>query len=101
MSLTPVTYCCKLLGIRCVAAFLQLELFWVYTKNFTVDPALMVLATGAGSVIACHVNDAGFWMIKESFGLSMKETFGTWTVLTTVLTVSGLVFILLTEALIY
>ncbi|KIU11248.1 gluconate permease [Bacillus subtilis] len=44
----------------------------------------MVLATGAGSVIACHVNDAGFWMVKEFFGLSMKETFQTWTLLTTV-----------------
>ncbi|MMZ62485.1 Gnt-II system L-idonate transporter [compost metagenome] len=56
----------------------------------TVDPALMVLATGAGSVIACHVNDAGFWMIKEYFGLSMKQTFQTWTLLTTVLSVTGL-----------
>ncbi|MNE04777.1 High-affinity gluconate transporter [compost metagenome] len=61
----------------------------------TVDPALMVLATGAGSVIACHVNDAGFWMIKEYFGLSMKQTFQTWTLLTTVLSVTGLGCVLL------
>lgn len=43
----------------------------------SVNPGLMVLATGAGSVIACHVNDAVFWMIKEFFGLSTKETFQT------------------------
>ncbi|QHF57977.1 permease [Bacillus subtilis] len=61
----------------------------------SVNPALMVLATGAGSVIACHVNDAGFWMVKEFFGLSMKETFQTWTLLTTVLSVTGLGCVLL------
>ena len=44
-----------------------------------VNPALMVLATGAGSLIASHVNDAGFWMFKEYFNLSIKETFATWT----------------------
>ena len=44
-----------------------------------VNLALVVLATGAGSLIASHVNDAGFWMFKEYFGLSMKETFATWT----------------------
>ncbi|KYD02500.1 hypothetical protein B4144_2996 [Bacillus atrophaeus] len=42
----------------------------------------MVLATGAGSVIACHVNDAGFWMVKEFFGLTLKEAFQTWTLQT-------------------
>jgi GntP family gluconate:H+ symporter len=40
----------------------------------TVNPGLMELATGAGSVIACHVKDAGFWMVKEFFGLTVKET---------------------------
>lgn len=38
----------------------------------SVNPALMALQTGA-DVIACHVNDAGFWMVKGFFGLSMKE----------------------------
>ena len=40
-----------------------------------VNVELMVLATGAGSIIASHVNDTGFWIVKESFGLTMKETF--------------------------
>ena len=59
-----------------------------------VNVELMVLATGAGSIIASHVNDTGFWIVKESFGLTMKETFGTWTVLETLISVLGLVFVL-------
>lgn len=52
--------------------------------------ALMVLAVGAGSVFCDHVNDAGFWMIKEYFGLSLKETLLSWTTLTSVLSLAGL-----------
>jgi H+/gluconate symporter-like permease len=54
---------------------------------------LLVLSTGAGSLIASHVNDAGFWMFKEYFGLSVKETLMTWTALETIIAVAGLVFI--------
>ena len=50
----------------------------------------MVIAIGSGSLIASHVNDAGFWMIKEYFDLTVKETLATWTVLETVVSVSGL-----------
>ena len=60
-----------------------------------VNVALVVLAIGAGSVILSHVNDAGFWMFKEYFGLTVKETFLTWSLLETVISVSGLVFILI------
>lgn len=60
-----------------------------------VNPALMVLATGAGSLIASHVNDAGFWMFKEYFNLSIKETFATWTLLETIISISGLGLVLL------
>ncbi|WP_268386141.1 transporter [Bacillus atrophaeus] len=59
------------------------------------QPGIDGLATGAGSVIACHVNDAGFWMVKEFFGLTVKETFQTWTLLTTGLSVTGLGCVLL------
>lgn len=52
--------------------------------------ALMVLAIGAGSVFCDHVNDAGFWMIKEYFGLSLKETLLSWSTLTSVLAIAGL-----------
>lgn len=82
------------LGSATVAALTTSGLVAPLIAISGVNPALMVLATGAGSVIACHVNDAGFWMIKEYFGLSMKETFGTWTTLTTVLSVCGIICVM-------
>jgi len=56
---------------------------------------LLVLATGAGSLILSHVNDSGFWMIKEYFGMTVKETLMTWTVMETIISVVAFVFILL------
>ena len=46
------------------------------------------------SLIVRHVNDAAFWMFKEYFGLTIKETFLTWSLLETILSVSGIIFIL-------
>lgn len=62
-----------------------------------VNLELVALATGAGSAIASHVNDAGFWMVKESLGMTLKEAFGTYTVLSTLVAISGLVFTLLLD----
>ncbi|WP_176718028.1 MULTISPECIES: GntT/GntP/DsdX family permease [Pseudomonas] len=50
-------------------------------------PELLVLATGAGSVIFSHVNDGGFWLIKEYFNMTVIQTFKTWTVLETLISV--------------
>ena len=52
-------------------------------------------AVGAGSVFFSHVNDAGFWLVKEYFGLSVGQTLKTWSLMETVLSVTGLVFVLL------
>ena len=57
--------------------------------------ALMVLAIGAGSIAASHVNDAGFWMFKEYFDLDVKQTLKTWTVLETIIAVVGLGIVML------
>lgn len=57
--------------------------------------ALMVLAIGAGSIAASHVNDAGFWMFKEYFDLDVKQTLKTWTVLETIIAVVGLGMVML------
>ena len=57
--------------------------------------ALMVLAIGAGSVFLSHVNDAGFWMVKEYFGMSVGQTFKTWSLMETVLSVTGLTGVML------
>ena len=60
-----------------------------------VSPELMVLAVGAGSIFCSHVNDTGFWMFKEYFGLSIKQTFKTWTVMESLISVLGLLGVLL------
>jgi len=56
--------------------------------------SLLVLAIGAGSVFFSHVNDAGFWLIKEYFGMSVGQTIKSWSLMETVLSVSGLVVVL-------
>lgn len=58
------------------------------------EVSLMVLAIGAGSVFFSHVNDAGFWLVKEYFGMSVGQTLKTWSAMETLLSVSGLVFVL-------
>ena len=56
----------------------------------TVSPELLVLAVGTGSVFGSHVNDSGFWIFKEFFNLSLKQTFLSWTVMETLISVLGL-----------
>ncbi|KVH07961.1 MULTISPECIES: GntP family permease [Burkholderia] len=60
-----------------------------------VRPELLVLATGSGSLIFSHVNDGGFWLIKEYFGMTVGQTFKTWSLLETIISVLGLSFTLL------
>jgi GntP family gluconate:H+ symporter len=57
--------------------------------------ALLVLAIGAGSLFFSHVNDAGFWLVKEYFGVSVWQNVKTWSVMETVISVVGLGFVLL------
>ncbi len=83
------------LGSSTVSALTAAGLVSPMVASTGANPALMVLAVGAGSVFADHVNDAGFWMVKEYFGLSLKETFISWTTLTSVLAVAGLLSVLL------
>lgn len=83
------------LGSATVAALSTAGLVLPMLGQYDVNLALVVLATGAGSCVCSHVNDAGFWMVKEYFGLSMKETFGTWTVLSTIVSFVGLGSVLL------
>jgi GntP family gluconate:H+ symporter len=64
----------------------------------TLDPAqtsLLVLAIGAGSLFFSHVNDAGFWLVKEYFGLTVGQTIKTWSIMETLISVVGLVLVLL------
>lgn len=59
---------------------------------------LVVLATGAGSLVLSHVNDAGFWMVKEFFNMSVPETLKSWTVMETLLSLTALIFIMIVSA---
>ncbi|NNV55847.1 gluconate:H+ symporter [Limnovirga soli] len=56
-----------------------------------VNPNLMVLATGAGSLMFSHVNDPGFWLFKEYFNLSFKDTIKTWSIMETIVSVVGII----------
>ncbi len=60
----------------------------------TGHTSLLVLAIGAGSLIFSHVNDAGFWLIKEFFGITVLENIKTWSVMETIISVVGLVLVL-------
>ncbi|MCC6280764.1 MAG: gluconate permease, partial [Saprospiraceae bacterium] len=62
-----------------------------------VSPELMTLAVGAGSLMCSHVNDTGFWMFKEWFGLSLRDTFRSWTLMETIVGIMGLVGVLLLD----
>ena len=55
-----------------------------------VSPELMVLATGAGSLILSHVNDGGFWLVQKYFNLTVPQTFKTWTVCETMISITAL-----------
>ncbi|MEV0093042.1 gluconate:H+ symporter [Streptomyces sp. NPDC050738] len=61
----------------------------------TPHTALLVLAIGAGSLFFSHVNDAGFWLVKEYFGMNVGQTLKTWSVMETIISVVALVFVLL------
>ena len=59
------------------------------------NPELMVIAIGAGSLMLSHVNDGGFWLFKEYFNLTVKETLSTWTVMETTVGVMGIIGVLI------
>jgi Gnt-I system high-affinity gluconate transporter len=63
------------------------------------DPNLMVLAVGAGSLMFSHVNDSGFWLFKEYFNLSLKDTFRSWALMETIVGLMGLIGVLILNAL--
>jgi Gnt-I system high-affinity gluconate transporter len=65
--------------------------------QMNTDPNLMVLAVGAGSIMFSHVNDSGFWLFKEYFNISIKQTFRSWTLMETIVSVLGLLGVLVLD----
>ena len=60
-----------------------------------INPNLMVLAVGAGSLLFSHVNDAGFWLFKEYFNLSIKDTIRSWSMMETIVSVCGIIGVMI------
>ncbi|MDN4053537.1 gluconate:H+ symporter [Massilia sp. YIM B02763] len=83
------------LGSATVAGVTAAGVVGPLVQSSGCDPNLMVLAVGAGSLMCSHVNDSGFWMFKEYFGLSLKDTFRSWSLMETLVGVFGLLFVLL------
>lgn len=85
------------LGSATIAGLTAAGIIYPLTVQTKVDPNLIVLSIGAGSLFFSHVNDTAFWMFKEYFGLSMKDTFRTWTIMETIVSVVGLVGVLVLD----
>jgi Gnt-I system high-affinity gluconate transporter len=68
--------------------------------NMDVDVNLMVLSIGAGSLMFSHVNDTGFWLFKEYFNLSIKDTIRSWSLMETIVAVVGLIGVLVLNSII-
>ncbi|OON63183.1 gluconate transporter [Massilia sp. KIM] len=83
------------LGSATVAGVTAAGIVGPLVETTGVDPNLMVLAVGAGSLMFSHVNDSAFWMFKEYFGLSLKDTFRSWTMMETLVGIFGIVFVLI------
>lgn len=62
--------------------------------NPDLNPSLLVLAIGAGSMFFSHINDAGFWMVKEFMGMSMPDMFKSWSMVSTIISVTALILTL-------
>jgi Gnt-I system high-affinity gluconate transporter len=82
------------LGSATVAGITTAGIVLPLVQGSNVSPELMVLAIGSGSLMTAHVNDGGFWLVKEYFNLSIKDTLKTWTVMETCIGLTGLVGVL-------
>jgi Gnt-I system high-affinity gluconate transporter len=89
------------LGSATVAGMTAAGLMAPVVMSTDVDPNLMVLAVGAGSLMFSHVNDSGFWMAKEYFNLSLKDTLKSWTLMEGIVGVVGIIGVLILEAILY
>lgn len=92
MIATVLRFC---VGSATVAGITTAGILLPLVTGTTVKPELMVLAIGSGSLMVGHVNDGGFWLFKEYFNLSIKDTLKTWTIMETSIGVSGLIGVMI------
>lgn len=83
------------LGSATVAGLTAAGIMAPVLVGSNVDPNLMVLSIGAGSLMFSHVNDSGFWMFKEYFNLSIKDTIRSWSLMETIVAIVGLIGVLI------
>ena len=86
-------------GSATVAGLTTAGIAFPLMVSANTNPNLMVLAVGAGSLMFSHVNDSGFWLFKEYFNLSLKDTFRSWALMETIVGVVGLIGILILNTL--
>lgn len=84
-------------GSATVAGFTAAGIIQPLLVQTATVPELMVLSIGAGSLMFSHVNDSGFWLFKEYFNLSIKDTLRSWSVMETIVSIAGLVGVLLAD----
>ena len=89
---TVLRFC---VGSATVAGITTAGIVLPMVTSTAVTPELMVLAIGSGSLMLGHVNDGGFWLFKEYFNLSVKDTLRTWTIMETSIGVSGLIGVMI------
>lgn len=82
-------------GSATVAALTAAGVIMPLIAQADVNPNLMVLSLGAGSLMFSHVNDSGFWLFKEYFNLSIKDTLKSWSVMEAIVSVAGLAGVLI------
>jgi Gnt-I system high-affinity gluconate transporter len=78
------------IGSATVAGLTTAGIIYPLMIQTETNPELMVLSIGAGSLMFSHVNDSGFWMFKEYFNLSMKDTIRSWSLMETIVAIVGL-----------
>ena len=83
------------MGSATVAGLTAAGIVFPIIGSTGASPELMVLAVGSGSLTLSHVNDSGFWLFKEYFNLSVKDTLRSWTVMETAIGLSGLAGVLI------
>jgi len=82
------------IGSATVAALTSAGVMMPLVAQTGINPNLMVLSLGAGSLLFSHVNDSGFWMFKEYFNLSIKDTLRSWSIMEIIVSVVGLLGVL-------
>jgi Gnt-I system high-affinity gluconate transporter len=87
-------------GSATIAGLTAAGMIYPLVAGGGVDPNLMVLSIGAGSLMFSHVNDGGFWLFKEYFNLSISETIRSWSVMESIVSVVGLIGVLVLNAII-